>query len=201
MFVASVPQTARLKFFLLLVSGPFFLASGPCSWRSWVMQSYWWEGLVPVHWCMEQDLVPLVSKVMSRGISRGDHGLRMTLGCLSDDGWGCSTWGILALEPVGWRPGLGAKRATSRRAHVGGFRFFRRVISACRRPGNSWNLYWLSSYLLSSGEFIWSGIQTACLFLLIKYDSHDAIDMMGQSDGPYSIEIIHVPWHYCVTES
>ena len=73
--------SARLKFF-------FFLVSGPWSWRSWVMQSYWWEGLVPAYWCMEQDLVPLV-RDMPRGISRGDHGLRMTLGCLSVDGCGC----------------------------------------------------------------------------------------------------------------
>ena len=73
--------SARLKFF-------FFLVSGPWSWRSWVMQSYWREGLVPAYWCMEQDLVPLV-RDMPRGISRGDHGLRMTLGCLSVDGCGC----------------------------------------------------------------------------------------------------------------
>ena len=53
------------------------------------MQASWWEGLVPALWWVGLCLVLLVGRAMSRGMSRGVSGLRVTLGSLSADGWGC----------------------------------------------------------------------------------------------------------------
>ena len=54
-----------------------------------LIQASWWDGLVSAYWCVEEDLVPQVGKTVSRGVPRFGCGLRMTLGNLSVDGWGC----------------------------------------------------------------------------------------------------------------
>lgn len=41
---------------------------------------------MPVHWKVELDLVPLVSRAMSRDVFRGSYVLRRTLGSLSPSG-------------------------------------------------------------------------------------------------------------------
>ena len=41
---------------------------------------------VPGYWWVKLGLVPLVFRVMPRGMFRGGYGLRMTLGSLSADG-------------------------------------------------------------------------------------------------------------------
>ena len=46
-------------------------------------------GLVPAHWLGELGLTPLVGKTVSRPVFRVDCELRMTLGSLSVDEWGC----------------------------------------------------------------------------------------------------------------
>ena len=51
-----------------------------------------WPGagvVVPTHWWVELGLGTLVSKAVSRGMSRGGFGLRKSLGSLSANGWGC----------------------------------------------------------------------------------------------------------------
>ena len=53
------------------------------------VQASWWEGLVPAHWWVGLGLVPLVGRAMLRGVFRGSYALRMTLGSLSADEWGC----------------------------------------------------------------------------------------------------------------
>ena len=52
---------------------------------------------MPAHWWVELGLGSLVSRAMSRGMSRGSCGLRKSLGSLSVDAWSC----VLALL-VGW---------------------------------------------------------------------------------------------------
>ena len=44
---------------------------------------------MPAHWCVELGLVLLVGRAVSRGMFRGICALRMTLGSLSANGWGC----------------------------------------------------------------------------------------------------------------
>ena len=76
----------RLKFVVPLASGFHCLVSEV------VRDSYagfFWDGLVPTHWWMELDLVPLVGRVMSKSVSRGGCQLSMTLGSLSADGCVC----------------------------------------------------------------------------------------------------------------
>ena len=76
-----------------------------------LVQSPWWEGLVPAYWCMELCLVPLVDRAMSRGVFRVTSGLRIPLGSLSDDGWGCVVTLLVfwpevsqhwSLQAIGW---------------------------------------------------------------------------------------------------
>ena len=55
--------------------------------------------------------LPLMARAMSRGVFRGSCGLRMTLGTLSADGWGCVPTLLVvwpeasqhwSLQAVGW---------------------------------------------------------------------------------------------------
>ena len=103
------------------------LASGVClnPWLRLVqglVQASWWDGLVPAHGRVELGLVPLVGRAVSRGVSRGGCGLRMTLGSCQWVGLyshlvGCLVRGVQALEPAGcWvGPGLSTNMATSGR--------------------------------------------------------------------------------------
>ena len=51
-------------------------------------QASWREEIVPVHWLVEVGLNCLVSRVVSRGMSRSGCRLRKSLGSLSAGGWG-----------------------------------------------------------------------------------------------------------------
>ena len=51
------------------------------------MQASWCEGQMLAHWWVELCLGPLVSRAVSRGMSKGSWGLRKSLWFLSADGW------------------------------------------------------------------------------------------------------------------
>lgn len=53
------------------------------------MQAFSYDGLVPAHWWVELSLVLLVDRAVSKGVSIGSCGLRMTLGIVSAGGWDC----------------------------------------------------------------------------------------------------------------
>ena len=69
---------------MLLVSAPLWVRL-----VSRLVQASWWEGPVPAHSWLELSLAPLVSRAISRGMSRGGCGIRKSLGCLSVDEWDC----------------------------------------------------------------------------------------------------------------
>ena len=46
------------------------------------------EGLMPAHWWVELDLLPLVGRAMSQSMFAGSCWFRTTLGSLSADEWG-----------------------------------------------------------------------------------------------------------------
>ena len=73
-----------------------------------LVQASWWEGLVPTHWCLELGLIPLVGRVMSRRVFIGGSWLRMTLGSLSVDGWGCVPTLLVVWPEVSWHWSLQA---------------------------------------------------------------------------------------------
>ena len=66
---------------------------------------------MPAHWWVELGLGLLVGRAVCRGMSRGDCGLRMSLGSLSSDGWGYVPTQLVvwpevsqhwSLQAVGW---------------------------------------------------------------------------------------------------
>ena len=69
---------------LLLVSAPWWVRL-----VQRLVHASWQEGLVPAHWWVELGPGPLVSRALSRDISRRGCGLRTPLGSLSADGLGC----------------------------------------------------------------------------------------------------------------
>ena len=92
MFADSVLQAARSLFscfWCLPLLGEACLEA---------CEGFLWEGSLPAHWWVELDLGPLVGRAMSRGMSRGDCGLRKSLGNLPVDGWGCVP-GLLVVWP------------------------------------------------------------------------------------------------------
>ena len=74
------------------------------------MHAFWWEGFV-VHWYVDLVLGHLVSRVVSRGMSRCGYLLRTSLGKLYADRWVCApdlfvVWLELSqywsLQAAGW---------------------------------------------------------------------------------------------------
>ena len=53
------------------------------------MQASRLEGLVPAHWLVKLGLVNLMGRAVTRSLVGSHCELRMTLGSLSADGWGC----------------------------------------------------------------------------------------------------------------
>ena len=91
------------------------------------MQAFCYDAQVPAHWWVELGLFLLVDRAVSKGVSVGSCGLRMTLGIVSTDRWDCLPALLIdwpeALEPVGcWvGPVLCVKTTTSRRADASEF--------------------------------------------------------------------------------
>jgi len=46
-----------------------------------LVQTFWWERLVPAHWWVNLDLNPLVGRAMSKSVFKGSFWLRETSGC------------------------------------------------------------------------------------------------------------------------
>ena len=92
--------------FLLLVSVPWWVRL-----IVRLVQASWREGLKPTHWWVELGLGPLAGRALPWCESRGDCGLRKSLGSLSADGWGCVPAQLVvwpeasqhwSLQAVGW---------------------------------------------------------------------------------------------------
>ena len=67
-----------------------------------LVQTSWWGGLVPAHWWVELGLVPLVGRVVSRGVFIGGCLLRTTLSSLSAAGWSCVPTPLVVWTEASW---------------------------------------------------------------------------------------------------
>ena len=55
---------------------------------------------MPLFWWMRLDLVFLVDRITSSGVFWGVYELRMILGCLSANGWGCVPVSLVVWDGV-----------------------------------------------------------------------------------------------------